>query len=65
MFGLTMLCTAYNVMVHDHDHPRTDLPYMRIRNKPYPWTECPDCNILDRDCWAACRGEAPKSEEHH
>ena len=64
MFGLTGLVTVYNVVVHDHDHPRTDMPYMKLRNKPYPWRECPDCNILDGNCWKKCRGE-PVDEEHH
>ncbi len=63
MFGLTGVVTAYNVAVHDHDHPRTDMPYMRIRNKPYPWRECPDCNIMDGACWSKCRGE--EVAEHH
>ena len=64
MFGATGLVTVYNIAVHDHDHPRTDLPYMRMRNKPYPWRECPDCNIFEPNCWAKCRGEEV-ADEHH
>ena len=57
MFGLTCLCAVYNVVIHDHPHRGDELSYMKIRSKPYPWTECPDCNIFDGDCWKACRGE--------
>lgn len=59
-------CTVvgiYNIVVHDHDHPRKDLPYSQMRNKPFPWTECPTCELLDGDCWKKCRGE--EVEEHH
>lgn len=37
MVGLTGIVTVYNVLVHSHEHARTDLPYMKIRNKPFPW----------------------------
>jgi hypothetical protein len=37
MVGFTSVVTIYNIAVHDHDHARTDMPYMRVRNKPYPW----------------------------
>ena len=63
MFGVTSFFTVYNVLFHSHDHPRTDLPYMNIRTKPFPWRECPNCNIFDGDCWAKCRGQ--EVEEHH
>ena len=55
MAGVTGVVTVYNIVFHSHDHPRTDLPYMRIRTKPYPWRECSDCNILDYKCWEDCR----------
>ena len=48
---------AYNVMTAEHPHGRHDMPFMKIRNKPFPWRECPDCDILDGDCWAKCRAE--------
>jgi hypothetical protein len=34
-----------------------DLPYMRIRAKPFPWSEkaCNDCGLFEMDCWDECR----------
>lgn len=55
--GMVVLSTVfglYNIAVHDHHHGRTDLPYMHIRAKPYPWS-CSDCNLFDGECWAQCR----------
>lgn len=56
MLGLTVLCTVYNVAFASHPHRGQELSYMRLRAKPYPWVECPDCNIFDGDCWTVCRG---------
>ena len=63
MAGVTTFFTVYNIVLHSHDHGRADLPYMNIRNKPFPWRECPSCNLLDGACWAKCRGE--EVEESH
>lgn len=68
MMGVTTLFAIYNVVAHTHDHPRTDLPYMKYRSKPYPWKECADCNIFDPECWKKCRGEGAEDgeeESHH
>ena len=62
MLGLTVLCSAYNIIIHEHPHRGKELPYMKLRHKPYPWVECPDCNIFDGDCWDSCRG---KEVAHH
>lgn len=64
MCGLTGVAALYNIVFHSHDHARTDLPYLKIKNKPYPWKECPDCNIFDGDCWKKCRGE-DSDDDHH
>ncbi len=60
------LLTAYNyylVVAHGHgDKPDKALSYMHIRSKAFPW-KCPDCDLLDGDCWDACQGKPPK--EHH
>jgi hypothetical protein len=66
MFGVTGIFTAYNIAVHDHEHAeKTDMGYMKIRNKPYPW-RCPDCNLFDYTCWNECEGKGKKDhEEHH
>jgi len=45
MVAFTGIVGVYNVVVHDHDHVREGLPYNRIRNKPFPWHECPDCEV--------------------
>ena len=54
MVVLSTLFGLYNIAAHDHHHGRNDLPYMHIRNKPYPWS-CSDCNLFDGECWAECR----------
>lgn len=30
--------------------------YLKIRNKPHPWT-CADCSLLDSACFAKCKEE--------
>ena len=64
MIGVSTLFCAYNLIFHSHDHPRTDLPFMKIRNKPYPWS-CPDCNLFDYACWNECKGGAKAEDSHH
>lgn len=64
MVGLTGLFTIYNIAIHGHQHPRKDLPYLKLRNKPFPW-ECKDCDLFDMDCWDECRGGAKKEDAHH
>ena len=62
---MVALCAAggfYNVAIHEHTHSEAGLAYQKLRNKPYPWPECPDCNIFDLDCWKNCRAEAAGSE---
>ena len=53
------ICVASGVkdlfMEHPHAHA-SEVDYMKIRNKPYPW-ECEDCNLFDSKCWDACRAE--------
>ncbi len=41
---------------HGHDHPdESEKPsYMRIRNKPFPWS-CPDCGLFEGPCWEKCK----------
>jgi len=62
MVAFTAIVSVYNVIMHDHDHPRDDLPYNKIRNKPFPWKECPDCELLNGECWKKCRAEAAGEE---
>jgi hypothetical protein len=54
----TCVVGIYNVVFHDHDHARSDLPYQKYRSKPLPWG-CSNCDLFDMDCWAACK-EAKK-----
>lgn len=65
MFGLCGFFTVYNIAFHAHDHARDDLPFMKIRNRPFPWKECPDCEFINIECWRVCRGGEPKEDEHH
>jgi NAD-dependent dihydropyrimidine dehydrogenase PreA subunit len=63
-FDLCVTCTvmvvasfgfaAYNIAMHEHVHPRHDLPYQHIRTKPYPW-KCSDCNLFEGECWKECK----------
>jgi len=48
-------------MDHPHAHA-TEVDYMRIRNKPYPW-ECEDCGLFELDCWKKCRAEKAMEAE--
>ena len=64
MIGLSAVFGLYNWATLKHDHQdKTDLPYLKIRNKPFPWG-CSNCDLFDYDCWRECRGGA-KKEEHH
>jgi hypothetical protein len=64
MVAISTATGLYNVAVNSHEHGRTDMPYMKLRNKPYPWS-CSDCNIFDGDCWAACKGKGKAKKEAH
>ena len=66
MVGLSAAFGVYNYAFAAHEHAgRTDLPYLKIRNRPYPWA-CPDCNLFDLECWKECKGGAKADhEEHH
>lgn len=64
MIGVSAIFGVYNVVAHEHEHPREGLPYQHIRNKPYPWS-CSDCNLFDGACWDECRGKGKKEEAHH
>lgn len=64
MVGVTGFFTVYNIVLHSHDHRRDDLPYLRIRTKPFPWRECPNCDIFDGACWDKCRGKEV-ADDHH
>eukprot|EP00602_Paraphysomonas_sp_CaronLab_P003467 CAMPEP_0185024174 /NCGR_PEP_ID=MMETSP1103-20130426/7142_1 /TAXON_ID=36769 /ORGANISM="Paraphysomonas bandaiensis, Strain Caron Lab Isolate" /LENGTH=49 /DNA_ID=CAMNT_0027557067 /DNA_START=236 /DNA_END=385 /DNA_ORIENTATION=+ len=42
-----------------HGHPPqtvTDIPYMKARNKAFPWG-CSDCELFSQECWDKCRGK--------
>jgi hypothetical protein len=49
MTGLCGLMAVYNVVFHDHEHARKDMPYLKMRTKPFPW-ECSDCDLFDVVC---------------
>merc|ERR1712071_336301 len=51
------------LMDHPHAHP-TEVDYMKIRNKPFPW-ECEDCGLFDLKCWEACRLEKAAEAAGH
>lgn len=60
--GIVCSYNFYTIKFGEHHHyERRDFEHLRIRRKPYPWS-CPDCNLLDYDCWAACK-EAKKQLE--
>jgi hypothetical protein len=65
MTGVTAFFGAVNLIFHSHEHAREDLPYLRIRNKPFPWRECPDCELFNGACWDKCRGKEVAEESHH
>jgi hypothetical protein len=44
---------GYNIVFHTHDHPRSDLPYLKNRAKPFPWS-CSNCDFFDMGCWDKC-----------
>ena len=48
---------ALTLMTLSHEHAEIGLPYQKIRNKPFPWKECPSCDLLDFECWAKCRAD--------
>ena len=48
---------ALTLMTLSHEHAEVGLPYQKIRNKPFPWKECPTCDLLDFDCWSKCRAD--------
>jgi cytochrome c oxidase subunit 6a len=45
-----------DLVIEEHHHrPHGPLPeYMKIRSKEFPW-ECGDCDLMDTECWKACR----------
>lgn len=59
MGALSVAVTALVLATEEHHHPDPDAPvpsYMKIRNKPHPWT-CADCSLLDSACFAKCKEE--------
>lgn len=51
--GLTAI---YVFATEEHGHPlNQSLSYMRVREKPFPWSECDECGFFEGDCWAACQ----------
>ena len=64
MFTLSATVGVYNVIFHDHHHARRDMPYLKLRNKPFPWS-CNDCDLADLNCWAECKGTKKKDDGHH
>lgn len=63
MFALTCVTAAYNWAVNEHPHGRSDMPYMKLRNKPFPW-ECSDCELFNTACWDECKN-GKKAESSH
>jgi hypothetical protein len=62
MIGLSTVAGVYNYLTLEHEHQeKNGLPYQKIRNKPFPWKECPNCDLLDAECWKECR-EAKSNE---
>ena len=56
MLAFSGIMTAYNMATMEHEHQEVQgLSYMKIRNKPFPWKECPNCDLLDSACWKECR----------
>ena len=48
MTGLSSAVGVYNYVTLEHDHQeKTGLTYQKIRNKPFPWKECPNCDLFD------------------
>jgi hypothetical protein len=47
---------------HPHQE-RTDMDYLHVRNKPFPWVPCTDCDMFDMDCWRRCKEEERKKAE--
>ena len=41
-----------------HEHSEDGLVYQQIRNRPYPWKECSNCDFCNTDCWNDCRAQA-------
>ena len=51
------VASAVKDLFVEHPHAKhTEVDYMKIRNKPYPW-ECEDCGLFEPACWKACRAE--------
>ena len=66
MYGFCFVVGAYNYFAHEHEHMRKDMPYLRMRSKPFPWKECSDCDIFDGACWDECRGKGkPADHDNH
>jgi hypothetical protein len=68
MVILSGVLGIYNFVYHDHgEEARTGLPYQKIRTKPFPWRECPNCDLFDLKCWKECRDgkKGISSEETH
>jgi len=64
LYAAVPLCGALTVinfgmhMSHGHHEPldTSGVSYMKIRNKPFPWS-CPDCGLFDNQsgCWDRCK----------
>ncbi|CAM9205361.1 unnamed protein product [Heterosigma akashiwo] len=57
VMGVVTLSTAVQHTMHhheEHDHDAAPAPYMKIRNKPYPW-QCADCDFFDSACHKECK----------
>uniref|UniRef100_A0A7S3Y537 Phosphagen kinase C-terminal domain-containing protein n=1 Tax=Heterosigma akashiwo TaxID=2829 RepID=A0A7S3Y537_HETAK len=57
--GVVGVLTAIQHSMHHHDEHEDDAPpppYMKIRNKPYPWT-CTDCDFFDSACHKECKAK--------
>ena len=50
--GVT-IAECYIEATHEHAHKPANInyPFVKIRNKPYPW-DASDCNMLDFKCKA-------------
>jgi hypothetical protein len=64
MVALSVVAGVYNFVGHVHHHQeKTDLPYLKIRNKPFPW-DCSDCSLFDTKCCRAAEEEAREKAAH-
>lgn len=62
MIGLTGLYGAYVYATYHHEHGNYWMPYVGLRNKPFPWS-CSNCDLFDGDCWKRARAAGECRED--